>query len=302
MMAALEAGADDVADDGGTWRVTAEPSIDVTTSRDALEAAGFAVESADTPMVSRQPRAGHRRVEEAKKVLRIVEAIEDNDDVQDVFANFDIPDEVMEAGDGECSGVSVGRRCDRAPASRCRAPGGSDVLAGRLRRPAGRARVLPGRRHAGVHEAAQQLQRRPRRSSPTRRPGAGDLGAGHRQPRARSRPSTAFDFPLLADTDKAVAAPYGTLGPLGFPRRSVFIVDGDGVVRYAHRAIAGLTYRPVSELVGVLRRCRSAGATSATPAIRLRRRQSRTLRRLTVRTCVRRSAPRCVGARASTPG
>ncbi len=61
-----------------------------------------------------------------------------------------------------------------------------------------------------------------------------------------------FKFPLLADTDKAVAAAYGTLGPIGFPRRSVFIIDGEGVVRYAHRAIAGLTYRPVSELVDVL--------------------------------------------------
>jgi peroxiredoxin Q/BCP len=58
-----------------------------------------------------------------------------------------------------------------------------------------------------------------------------------------------FAFPLLADTDKQVAARYGTLGPLGFPRRSVFIIDAEGIVRYAHRAIAGLTYRPVSELV-----------------------------------------------------
>jgi thioredoxin-dependent peroxiredoxin len=62
-----------------------------------------------------------------------------------------------------------------------------------------------------------------------------------------------FNFPLLADTDKAVAGLYGTLGPLGFPRRSVFIIDRQGVVRYAHRAIAGLTYRPVDELVAVLR-------------------------------------------------
>jgi len=61
-----------------------------------------------------------------------------------------------------------------------------------------------------------------------------------------------FRFPLLADTDKAVAGAYGTLGPLGFPRRSVFIIDGDGVVRYAHRAIAGLTFRPVGELIEVL--------------------------------------------------
>lgn len=61
-----------------------------------------------------------------------------------------------------------------------------------------------------------------------------------------------FAFPLLADTDKAVAGAYGTLGPIGFPRRSVFIVDADGIVRYAHRAIAGLTFRPVSELVEAL--------------------------------------------------
>ena len=61
-----------------------------------------------------------------------------------------------------------------------------------------------------------------------------------------------FAFPLLADVDKSVAGTYGTLGPLGFPRRSVFIIDGDGIVRYAHRAIAGLTYRPVSELVDEL--------------------------------------------------
>jgi peroxiredoxin Q/BCP len=61
-----------------------------------------------------------------------------------------------------------------------------------------------------------------------------------------------LNFPLLADTDKSVAKLYGVLGPLGFPRRSVFIVDASGVIRYAHRAIAGLTYRPVSELIDAL--------------------------------------------------
>lgn len=65
-----------------------------------------------------------------------------------------------------------------------------------------------------------------------------------------------FEFPLLADTDKEVAAAYGTLGPIGFPRRSTFIIDGDGVIRYAHRAIAGLTYRPVSELIQELDKLR----------------------------------------------
>ena len=62
-----------------------------------------------------------------------------------------------------------------------------------------------------------------------------------------------FKFPLLADTDKAVAEAYGTLGPMRFPRRSAFVIDGDGVIRYAHRAIAGLTFRSVDELVAAVR-------------------------------------------------
>jgi len=65
-----------------------------------------------------------------------------------------------------------------------------------------------------------------------------------------------FKFPLLADTDKAVATAYGTVGPLGFPRRSVFVVDGAGVIKYAHRAIAGLTFRPVEELVAAVEAAR----------------------------------------------
>jgi peroxiredoxin Q/BCP len=62
-----------------------------------------------------------------------------------------------------------------------------------------------------------------------------------------------FGFPLLADTDKKVFESYGALGPIGFPRRSVFVIDRDGVIRYAHRAIAGLTFRPASELVDAVR-------------------------------------------------
>lgn len=62
-----------------------------------------------------------------------------------------------------------------------------------------------------------------------------------------------FKFPLLADVDKHVAGLYGTLGPLGFPRRSVFVVDATGKVVYAHRAIAGLTYRSVDEITAALK-------------------------------------------------
>ena len=61
-----------------------------------------------------------------------------------------------------------------------------------------------------------------------------------------------FAFPLLADRDKAVARAYGTLGPLGFYRRSIFVIDGAGVVGYAHRATAGLTFRPTEEIVAAL--------------------------------------------------
>jgi YebC/PmpR family DNA-binding regulatory protein len=94
LLAAVDAGAEDITDDGGTWRVTTEASkaFDVRT---ALEEAGFTVESADAPMVSENV-VPITSADEAKKVLRILEAIEDNDDVQDVYSNFDIPDEVME--------------------------------------------------------------------------------------------------------------------------------------------------------------------------------------------------------------
>lgn len=60
-------------------------------------------------------------------------------------------------------------------------------------------------------------------------------------------------LPLLADPDKALFEAYGALGPLGFPRRSIFVIDGDGVIRYAHRALAGLGFKRSAELVAVIR-------------------------------------------------
>jgi thioredoxin-dependent peroxiredoxin len=60
-------------------------------------------------------------------------------------------------------------------------------------------------------------------------------------------------FPLLADTDKAVGRAYGVLGPVGFYRRSVFVVDPQGVIRYSHRATAGLTFRRTPELIEAIR-------------------------------------------------
>jgi len=62
-----------------------------------------------------------------------------------------------------------------------------------------------------------------------------------------------FGFPLLADVDKVVGEAYGILGPLGFYRRSVFVIDVEGIVRWAHRAVAGLTFRPTQELLDAIR-------------------------------------------------
>jgi YebC/PmpR family DNA-binding regulatory protein len=95
MMAALDAGADDVSADGEQWRITCDPSI-VFEVRDALEAAGVRVESAESTMVS-STTIEVTDPEDVRKILRIIDALEDNDDVQDVYGNFDISDELMEA-------------------------------------------------------------------------------------------------------------------------------------------------------------------------------------------------------------
>jgi YebC/PmpR family DNA-binding regulatory protein len=95
MLVAADGGADDVEREGDSWRVIAAPEA-LTAVRDALEAAGMTVESADLTMV---PKTTVELEDEsaAKKVLRLMDALEDNDDVQDVYANFDIPDRVLEA-------------------------------------------------------------------------------------------------------------------------------------------------------------------------------------------------------------
>src|SRR5881396_967746 len=63
--------------------------------REAVEAAGFTVENAELTMV---PKTTVEVAEEttAKKILRLIDALEENDDVQDVFSNFDIPERVLE--------------------------------------------------------------------------------------------------------------------------------------------------------------------------------------------------------------
>ena len=94
MLAAAEGGADDVERDGSSFRVTSAPES-LTAVREAIEAAGIEVDSSELTMV---PKTTVEVAEEntAKKILRLMDALEENDDVQDVYANFDIPERVLE--------------------------------------------------------------------------------------------------------------------------------------------------------------------------------------------------------------
>ena len=95
LLAAADAGADDVSLDGSTFEVSSAPES-LSSVREALEAAGFQTESTELAMV---PKTTVAIADEstARKVLRLVEGLEEADDVQDVYANFDIPEAVLES-------------------------------------------------------------------------------------------------------------------------------------------------------------------------------------------------------------
>lgn len=61
-----------------------------------------------------------------------------------------------------------------------------------------------------------------------------------------------FAFPLLADVDRRVGRAYGVLGPVNFYQRSVFVIDANGTIRYAHRTAAGLSFRPTGEIIAAI--------------------------------------------------
>jgi transcriptional/translational regulatory protein YebC/TACO1 len=92
MLVAAEAGADDIADDEGVWQVTSEPTA-FAQVRAAVEEAGFAIASADIRMVPKS--LGEVDEETARKLMRLVDALEDDDDVQEVFFNFEIPEALL---------------------------------------------------------------------------------------------------------------------------------------------------------------------------------------------------------------
>jgi YebC/PmpR family DNA-binding regulatory protein len=95
MSAALEAGAADVSDEGEVWEVYTDPA-ELSTVSDALAKSGVATQSAE---VQKVPKTFVKVVgDDARKVIRLMDALEELDDVQRVSANFDIPDEILQQG------------------------------------------------------------------------------------------------------------------------------------------------------------------------------------------------------------
>ncbi len=91
--AVLEAGAEEVNDLGDSFEVTSE-ATDVVAVRSALQDAGIDYESADIAFVPTMEIPVDE--DQARRVFRVIDALEDSDDVQDVYANYSVPDEVME--------------------------------------------------------------------------------------------------------------------------------------------------------------------------------------------------------------
>ncbi|GAA2704922.1 MULTISPECIES: YebC/PmpR family DNA-binding transcriptional regulator [Actinoplanes] len=92
MLAVLEAGAEEINDLGDSFEVVSEPT-DLIAVRNALQAAGIEYDSAESPLV---PTMTVELDEEpARKTFKLIDALDDCDDVQNVYANFDISDEVM---------------------------------------------------------------------------------------------------------------------------------------------------------------------------------------------------------------
>ena len=93
MLAAIEAGAEDIVREGEMWRVTTE-AAETNKVRTSIEEAGITVTSADLTMLA-QNHIEVDNASDARKVLKVIDALDDHDDVQGVYANFDVPDSVM---------------------------------------------------------------------------------------------------------------------------------------------------------------------------------------------------------------
>ena len=94
MLAALEAGAEDIADLGDTWRVTTAPT-DVRTGAAHARGGREQVSPSDDLTMLPSTTVELDEAGKAKSVLRVINTLEEHDDVQNVYANFDIPDQIL---------------------------------------------------------------------------------------------------------------------------------------------------------------------------------------------------------------
>jgi YebC/PmpR family DNA-binding regulatory protein len=94
-LAAADGGADNVEQDGDVFQVTSAPES-LAAVRGAIESAGFTFESAELSMIPKITVAVEDE-SKAKQLMRLIDTLEDNDDVQEVYANFDIDERVLEA-------------------------------------------------------------------------------------------------------------------------------------------------------------------------------------------------------------
>ena len=236
MLAALDAGAEDIVAEGDdlAGHLRAQRPAGGASGRSRRPASP--IESADTDDGVRAPTVALDSAEAAKAVLRLIDALDDHDDVQDVYANFDIPDESSScrstaSGDrARPVGAEVAPDFDRPTAPTGPSSAGAAVgytLYGVPGQPR-RAGLLPGRRHAGLHGQLNAYTdgHRPAFDGSTPRcwPSA----------RSRSRATSAsprnggFAFPLLADADKTVGRALRHPRPARLLPPVVFVVDADG--------------------------------------------------------------------------
>jgi len=90
---AVEAGAEDMTSEDDQWQITTEPT-ELNYVKEIIEKHGIPVAHAEIAMIPKTPVKLGR--DDAAKVLRLIDALEENDDVQDVYSNFDIPAEILE--------------------------------------------------------------------------------------------------------------------------------------------------------------------------------------------------------------
>jgi YebC/PmpR family DNA-binding regulatory protein len=95
VLAAADAGADDIELDGSTYQVTCMPE-ELRVVREALEDSGYAIEASELSMIPKTTVAISDELA-ARSVIRLVEGLEEADDIQDVYANFDISEAILEA-------------------------------------------------------------------------------------------------------------------------------------------------------------------------------------------------------------